>query len=242
MKQVAVFSMIILAIYISTLLVNRQNNSISFLDRKHTNIIKGIAILTVVWGHSTKRLGVDHIQLVAEFGVWLFLFCSGYGCHTSLKNKGLRGFWFKRIIKVIIPFWLCELVGLLLTGNFDLQKFFLDITFIKPATSYGWFMGFIMLHYIVFWASAKICKTGKEIVATVSGFAVIAFVYFSTVSVNPLFPALKARQVLAFLIGVIVAEYYGAAKEWIEEMHNSVVALASTGILMGGDEAVSQVS
>lgn len=234
MKQVAIFSIIILAIYISTLFVKGKNNSISFLDRKHTYIIKGIAILTVVWGHSTKMLNVDHIQMVAEYGVWLFLFCSGYGCYKSFLKNGLQGYWYKRITKVIIPFWLCEFAGLLVTGNFGLQKFFLDITFIKPATSYGWFMGFILLYYIVFWVSAKLCKTGKAIVASVSAFAIIAFVYFSTISVNPLFPALKARQVYAFPIGIIVAEYYGATKRWIDKSHNSVVAVASAGILVGG--------
>lgn len=60
----------------------------------------------------------------------LFLICSGYG---------LRNFWTKRLLGGCIPFWFIELIGLLLAGSFSLQVY-LNI---KPATAYGWYMGYI---------------------------------------------------------------------------------------------------
>lgn len=234
MKSVGIFTALILLIYVATLWLKVDDSKIGFLDKRHTGMLRGIAILAVIWGHATKALGIDHIQVVAEIGVWIFLFCSGYGCYKSFQANRLEHFWKKRFTKVIIPFWCCEFVGLLITGRFEIQNFLWDMSFIRPATSYGWFMGFIILYYIAFWIIGKLCKSDKAFSTALLVFSAIVFVYFSTVSVNPLFPALKARQVMAFPIGVLIAQHTDAAVRLINKNKRILPIGITSAILVGG--------
>lgn len=210
MNQIVFISFVLGLIYFGDLITGKNEEFLEFLSIRHTTILKGIAIFTVVWGHVTAKLGVSHIQMVAEIGVWLFLFCSGYGCWLSMKKNGIKGFWRKRIIKVFMPFWVCELIGLILTRKFCFESFILDMSFVKPATAYGWFMGFIMVYYIAFWILGFLKKrtnvSDNGILNIMIGFSIVVFIYYSTADVNPLFPALKARQSFAFTLGMIVAK------------------------------------
>lgn len=81
-------------------------------DRKHTMILKGMAILTVCWAHAGgKDYGIGGIQWIAGIGVCIFLICSGYGINESFKRNGLKQYWFKKISGVVIPYYLVYIIG-----------------------------------------------------------------------------------------------------------------------------------
>lgn len=132
-----------------------------WMDRNYTTAIKGFSILTVVWAHSGAMLSVGRIQFVAGIGAALFLMCSGYGLEISYEKNGLKDFWRKRLIGVCLPFWIVELVGWLSTGTFSIKTYLLDFCFLKPATSYGWFMGlgYIVICYLVRVGVGVLCKS-----------------------------------------------------------------------------------
>ena len=147
------FAFLTILIFISYILgFIKKPTSFDWMDRSFTTAIKGFSILTVVWAHTGARLGVGGIQFIAGIGVSLFLICSGYGLEMSYQKNGLKGFWKKRLLGVCLPFWLVELIGLLVTGSFTIEKYVLDAFFLKPATSYGWFMGYIIVCYFIFYA------------------------------------------------------------------------------------------
>ena len=138
MKYFALLMFLIVALYLIGFA--KKSGKFQWMDRSYTTAIKGFSILTVVCAHSGARLSVGGIQFIAGIGVALFLICSGYGLEISYEKNGLQGFWKKRLLGVCLPFWLVEVAGLLITGTFSVKTYLLDFFFLKPATSYGWFM------------------------------------------------------------------------------------------------------
>lgn len=176
-----------------------------WLDRNYTTAIKGFSILTVIWAHCGAMLSVGRIQFVAGIGVALFLMCSGYGLEISYENNGLVNFWKKRLLGVCLPFWLVELVGLLITGVFSIKTYLLDFFFLNPATSYGWFMGYIVICYLIFYEIKRLIKDREMQMIALFGLFVIWFVLDSVLFANPDMPFLRARQMLSFPAGVLLA-------------------------------------
>ncbi len=102
----------------------------------------------------------------------------------------------------------------------------LDFFFLKPATAYGWFMGYIVICYLIFYAVKRFVPAEKRMAVLVGAF-VAWFVLESVFFANPDMPFLRARQMLSFPCGVLLAKH----KEKIE------VALTKTKsvlILTGG--------
>lgn len=148
MKYFAFLTFLIFTCYLLGFV--KKPEKYQWMDRNYTTAIKGFSILTVVWAHSGARLSVGGIQFIAGIGVALFLMCSGYGLEVSYEKNRLKGFWKKRLLSVCLPFWGVELVGLLVTGTFSIKTYLLDFCFLKSATSYGWFMRYIVLCYLIF--------------------------------------------------------------------------------------------
>ena len=207
MKYFAILTGLFFLFYILGFL--RKNDNLEFMSRNFTMAIKGFAILTVVWAHAGASLGVGRIQFIAGVGVCLFLICSGYGLEMSWQKNGLKGFWKKRFLNVAIPFWAVELIGLLITGALTMEIYLKDFFFVKAATAYGWFMQYIIICYILFFSLKTI--VGKFSVKTQMLITTVVFVSWfvidSVFCANPDMPFLKARQMLAFLCGMLIAEY-----------------------------------
>lgn len=159
MKYFIILTLLFLILYIVGFI--KRPTSFNWMDRKFTTAIKGFSILTVVWAHAGARLSVVGIQFIAGIGVSLFLICSGYGLEMSYQKDGLKGFWKKRLLKICIPFWIVELVGLIITQQFEVKKYLFDVSFISPATGYGWFMQYIVICYILFFGVKMISEKTK---------------------------------------------------------------------------------
>lgn len=225
MRYFVLFTFLILVSYLLGFI--KKPEKYQWMDRNYTTAIKGFSILTVVWAHSGAMLSVGGIQFIAGIGVALFLMCSGYGLEISYEKNGLIGFWKKRLLGVCFPFWVVELVGLLATGAFSIKTYLLDFCFSKPATAYGWFMGYIVTCYLLFYAVKKLVKDSRMQMLALFGVFAIWFVLESAFFVNPDMPFLRARQMLSFPIGVLLA----ANKNQIER---TLTKTKNILILMGG--------
>ena len=202
MKSFLLFTFLIFIFYLVGF--TKKCEKIEWMDKNFTTAIKGFSILTVVWAHASGRLGVGGIQFIAGIGVALFLLCSGYGLEISYKRNGLKGFWKKRLLGVCLPFWLVEFCGLLISGKFFLKTFLLDFAFLKPATSYGWFMGYIITCYLIFYVIKRFVADEKQMIVFIWAFTVW-FVVESVFFANPDMPFLRARQMFSFPCGIALA-------------------------------------
>lgn len=157
-----------------------------------------------------SKLGIYGIQFISGVGVTLFLICSGYGLEVSYSHNGLKSFWRKRFLKVCIPFWMVELLGLLLTEHFTLSTYIKDVFFLQPATSYGWFMQYIIICYIIFFLmktlSQRFILTQKYEILLLLGFFILWFLVDSLFFANHDMPFLRARQMLSFPCGMLIAK------------------------------------
>lgn len=203
MRYFVLFTFLILVSYLLGFI--KKPEKYQWMDRNYTTAIKGFSILTVVWAHSGAMLSVEGIQFIAGIGVALFLMCSGYGLEISYEKNGLIGFWKKRLWGVCFPFWVVELVGLLATGAFSIKTYSLDFCFLKTATSYGWFMSYIVICYLIFYAVKRLIKDRKMQMVFLFGAFGIWFVVESVFFANPDMPFLRARQMLSFPAGVLLA-------------------------------------
>lgn len=227
MNSFAAFTVSIIFFYLIGFV--KRPEKFQWMDKNYTTAIKGFSILTVVWAHTGSKFGVGGIQFIAGIGVSLFLICSGYGLEISYQKNGLQGFWKKRVLGVCIPFWGVELVGLLFTGDFSIKKYFLDFAFIQPATSYGWFMGYIVICYLIFYGVKVLVRHEKSLMILLGVFA-IWFILDSVFLAKTNMPALRARQMLSFPAGILLA-----MKK--EEIERHLTQTKSMQILMGGGTA-----
>lgn len=208
MKIFFLLTLILILPYFINLSIKRRYEII-WMDRHFTQAIKGFSILTIIWAHAGAKLGVEGIQFIAGIGVALFLICSGYGLEKSYKRNGLKEFWRKRIFQVCIPFWVVEFTGLILIGAFSLKNFVLDFIFIKAATAYGWFMGYLIICYGIYFLikkmADKLAWSEKKEIYTLFLIFGIWFVLESLIFCDTDIPFLKARQMLSFPLGYLLA-------------------------------------
>lgn len=225
MKAFIVFSLLLLAFY----LVGFYKDVLSeWLDQKSTTALKGFSILTVVWAHVGAALAVGGIQFIAGIGVAIFLITSGFGLEMSYRKSGLKNFWSKRLLKVLLPFLFVELIGLVVTGNFKLSVFLKDILLIEPATAYGWYIGYIVVCYFLFYATKKWIAS-KSLVTIFIAFA-IWFVMDSLFLANPGIPFLRARQMLCFPLGIWLADNKKLIEEKMSIKSFAILIFAGGGI------------
>lgn len=224
MKYFAILTLLIFTFYLFGFV--KRPEKFQWMDKNYTTAIKGFSILTVFWAHSGAMLSVGGIQFIAGIGVALFLMCSGYGLEISYEKNGLKGFWKKRLLGVCIPFWMIEFIGLVVTGTFSVKSYLFDFFFLRPATSYGWFVGYIVICYLIFYAVKRLTP-GEMRTAVLFGAFFVWFVLDSVFFANPSMPFLRARQMLSFPCGVLLA----VNKDRIEQ---TLTKTKSAFILAGG--------
>lgn len=124
-----------------------------YLDRNSSTILRGIAILSVLLGHT------GYYVLGGAGGVALFLILSGYGLNLSCEAKGFALFWDKRLRKVFLPYFFVGLFALAGRRIWDPRAIVctllgLDLGLIADPTM--WYISYILLWYLVYYVLARL--------------------------------------------------------------------------------------
>lgn len=174
-------------------------------NRNYSELIKGYAILLVVLGHVGQYLGINGIEYPAGVGVSLFLIVSGYGISKSEQNNGLKNFWNKKLTKIWIPYFIVEISSMFVSRSmYSPEKVLLDFLLIMPKHPFGWYLRFIVVCYLIFYLSWKVFKSLKMRFGCLLVLFIVWFMIRSTIWIDST-PFLQARQILAFPIGVCIA-------------------------------------
>ena len=123
------------------------------LDRKQSNMLRGIAILLVLLGHT---------QIVTQGGfggVALFLILSGYGLNSSCESRGLKDYWPRRFQKVWLPYFFVGILDVFLlraqgAGAVLCTLTGLDLGLIADKTM--WYVSYIFFWYLVYYVLARL--------------------------------------------------------------------------------------
>lgn len=123
-----------------------------------------------------RNVDAGRLRIFSTIGVWLigfFFFCSGYGLITSLHTKQdyLKGFLVKRVLIVLVPFFLCNYaymsVELLRGMQFSTPELIASFFGVLLMNSQMWFAVEIMLLYIVFFLLFTYVKKEKVCIMTI---------------------------------------------------------------------------
>lgn len=131
-------------------------------------------------------------------GVSIFLIISGYGLNESWKKTGYLFWWRKRIVSVLIPYWIIQFFFYWPQREFDLTGMIKDFSFIHPTYVLGWYLQYLMIWYIVFYVVRRNHYLDN-----------VRILIFLTVSIILFFSMteIAAEQSLSFLVGILISEY-----------------------------------
>ena len=175
----------------------KDAGSEDFLSIGQTGAVQSAACIGIILHHLSQQvtnygsLDKGLITVFSYAGILftaLFFFFSGYGLMTSLQNRTdyLNTFLQKRLPTVLIPFWLCNAIILLVNRLFYGIRYSLDrivryISGINLINGNGWFIIEIVIIYILFFVLFS--TIGNRDIAlgflTMAVFCLIAYGFFS---------------------------------------------------------------
>lgn len=188
------------------------------ISKAETNAIKAISIISVILCHfygwiykSTDIFSVIAGSL-AQCGVFLFLFLSGYGICKSFRQNGLDGYWKKRLVKIYIPFIIVVMPQFILEvwkyrsniGDMYIASTVLSAIGLYPNNLLDgtlWFVCFILFEYFIFYSLCKL-KFGVKYICLLGGILSYIFLKWQFVWVRDC-----DIYGIAFWIGILFAEY-----------------------------------
>lgn len=146
--------------------------------------IQGFCAVAIIVHHLAQDLMAEAgvLSFFSELGilfVGVFFFFSGYGLFTSLKSKNnyLKGFLKKRLVTILIPFYVCILVFVTFAcingQKFGLKDALATISGWILINSHMWYIVEIAVLYLVFFAVYKLIKN-RAVATTVMGLFVVA--------------------------------------------------------------------
>jgi len=127
------------------------------LSRDNTLWMQGVSALLIMLMHFVMQIDgyPRFFNIFGSVAVAVFLFISGYGINESYKAHGIKGFWKRRFIRVIIPCWVVYLFQLPYLEHFEAIAFLHNMVFTDSSL---WFIDYILRWYLVYWACQLICR------------------------------------------------------------------------------------
>ena len=165
----------------------------TFLNLDQSKNIQASICLAIILHHLTQQITVygmrpkGPITLFSHIGYLftaLFFFFSGYGLMTSLKSKPdyLDTFLKRRLPAVIIPFWIINILGVILTCILpgpklrpsEIAGYVVGLTLINGN---GWFIIEIVILYLAFYLLFKLIKNRNIATALLCLFTLLLMIY-----------------------------------------------------------------
>lgn len=195
-------------IFLSENLNGEDKINIYIFSKDQMIALKGFSIIIITIGHLGNLFGIRYLNPLGSLGVAVFLFCSGYGLQKSNEKNKLIGFWRKRIVTSYIPYVLMELFGyIFLYNSLSTRDILFDMLLISPLHPFGWYMQCLFLYYIVFYISVVFERINvglKYLILLISSVCIFIFLR-----------SLFKQQVLSFILGVVISQYYDRIKEYV---------------------------
>lgn len=141
----------------------KENNSLYDLISKHRKELMGIAALFVLFDHCWIRVfsdvpGLFEIEYfmkeyLGTFGVFVFIFLSGFGLPNSYKKNSLKNFYIKRFVRIYITYF-AAIIFYVLINKDSITDFLQQITMLTLFNNnyypYLWFIPALFVLYLFF--------------------------------------------------------------------------------------------
>lgn len=195
----------------------------TFLDKKYTNILKGIAILCVLINHIGQRFNIGIIEPLGTFGVCLFLILSGYGIDISVTHKGLKNYISKRFKRVVMPYWIIVIIFSIIT-KVSFKNFILYLFLIKLPTNIFWYIRLTIYWYIVYYFICRIKNKAFKYLTTFAMSLLVSLIFIDN--------KVYIYQILSFPLGVLLSEYKDLITKSIMKYLNKYILISFVGVII----------
>lgn len=154
--------------------------------------IQGLLAVCIIFHHcsvwfnlngSTNNFFIHYFYFPALM-VSFFFFCSGYGLYYSLKNKKnyLKGFVQKRILTVLVPFFICNYIYMFVSQlegrQYTVKEIVLSFFGFLLINGQMWFAIEIMILYLIFYFLFKYIKS-ENVALILMGLCILIMIYIS---------------------------------------------------------------
>ena len=171
-----VYFLLGLLVFFGARLACRNEWNEDYTSLKQTKVLQGITALFIALHHMAQKTcapwhptrytvhGLDVFVPLGYLFVGVFLFCSGLGLYRSLHSKPdyLKGFFRRRILPIVIAFYLSEIiytaVRLLMGEKMDALTVAWYLSGLHMANFNAWYVIVIPFFYLAFWAAFRFCK------------------------------------------------------------------------------------
>lgn len=129
--------------------------------------LRGVCSILIVIGHAVSVIGTENVKSIVNVGwyiVAIFFFLSGYGLEYSVSAKKdyLNSFWKKRLIKLLVPFFIMHvpyiIVKSLLGWHFSVDDFLYSLLGGCTIVDHSWYVIAAIAMYAVYWIASKLAK------------------------------------------------------------------------------------
>ena len=165
----------------------------TFLNLNQSKNIQASVCLAIILHHLTQQITVygmhpkGPITLLNYIGylfTGLFFFFSGYGLMASLNARPdyLKSFLKHRLPAVLIPFWVINILGVILTSalpgpKLKPAKVICDITGLTLINSNGWYIIEICMLYIIFYVLFRFIKNRNAASTLMCAATILIIIY-----------------------------------------------------------------
>lgn len=197
--------------------------------------IKGILCVMVMFHHFSgwfvdQNIIIYTFSHIGSFIVGMFFFLSGYGLSKSdLKKKPGFKLYIKRFLRIILPYWICEIVYLIVhfVFNVGLDAEVNGVNLIKSVftigeiVSFSWYVTATLAVYLIYYLSLKFVKR-KYLPIVIIAVMIVTFAFVPDLWVT----------YFAFPLGMIISEkedrFIGKDKNTLK---SGIIALLSIVIV-----------
>lgn len=198
-----IFNIIFLLLILLTFSRKKNND---FLSLQTCNVLKGISILAVFVGHTSKVFtGLFLYKCFCSIGLFavsIFFFISGYGLMYGYLHKEdyRKGYLKKRILPLLICYALACLMQYELNGSSYLS--FKNVL-LCGYVPFSWFVFSIISLYLMFFIAISVFERNAPKVVVAVGLMLGLYILLADIFDVP-YPLLGGHQMIVFVIGLIV--------------------------------------
>lgn len=215
----------------------------NFLNKRTSDVLKGIAILFIILHHIFNEIGypnhLGYISCMGYLGTGFFFFMSGYGNWISInKDKELRIKWLTkrlwRLYQIFIPCFFVFLLVIFLVNqmniyySFDVKNILGDLLKFSLPNTINWFPKVFIISIILFYLITKLIK--KEILRIIIIF-LLTFIYIFVCAKIVHLEEYWYNSISCFALGCVIAKYKNNIVAFLESINISVRVLL---LLVGG--------
>ena len=213
------------------------------LGLKQSKALLGFFAVLIVMHHLVQTIGADNasiFKVLENFGVCFvgaFFFYSGYGLMKSTTEKEgyLKGFFKKRFPTILIPFYLCTFIFLIVDvcmgKRYSIGEWAGYLTGWILRNTHMWYIVEIAFIYLAFYVCIRFIKNRK--VATVCIFAFLAALTAGSLLLCHGEYWFQGEwwynSTLLFFFGILIAQKETKILDFLKKHYIAMLALCLTG-------------